>query len=181
MKDILSSLHPDVQLCAASEDDGEILFDLFAASRADLIASIPNLDAAQKEKFLRLQFQAQRDQYLTQFSNAQWDLVVIRGRVVGQILVAPIGDELRLVDVSLLPEFRNRGIGGALLRDLLDRAASENRCVSLHVLPSNPAIHLYWRLGFVGVGEQGPYQHMEWRPAAGASSINGAGLRRSVS
>lgn len=181
MKDLRPSSHPEVQLRTAEEDDGEILFDLFVASRVDLIAAIPNLNAAQKENFLRLQSQAQRDQYLAQFANAQWDLAVTQGRVAGQILVASIGDELRLVDVSLLPEFRNRGIGGALLRDLLDRAASENRCVSLHVLPDNPAVHLYRRLGFINVGEQGLHQRMEWRPAAGAASLDGAGLQRTVS
>ncbi|MDH3389967.1 MAG: GNAT family N-acetyltransferase, partial [Gammaproteobacteria bacterium] len=157
------------------------LFELFAATRNDLIAAIPNLDAAQKENFLRVQFQAQRDQYLAQFTSAQWDLIVSQGRIIGQILVAPIGDEIRLVDVSLLPEFRNRGIGGALLEDLLDRAASENRCVSLHVLPDNPAIHLYRRLGFVHAGVQGVHQRMEWRPAAAdAVSADPAGLRQKV-
>ena len=95
--------------------------------------------------------------------------------------VIRILEERGLVDVSLLPEFRNRGIGGALLRDLLERAASEKRRVSLHVLPDNPAIHLYQRLGFTHAGEQGFHQRMEWQPAAGAASSDGAVLRRSVS
>lgn len=166
MTDLRPCSHPEAQLRTADEDDAEILFELFKASRADLIAAIPNLDAAQKESFLRHQFRAQREQYLAQFTTAQWDLIVCQEQVVGQVLVAPLGDEIRLVDVSLLPEFRNRGIGGALLRDLLERAAHENRCVSLHVLPDNPAIHLYRRLGFVHAGEQGVHQRMEWRPGA---------------
>lgn len=181
MTDLRPCSHPEAQLRTAGEDDAEILFELFKASRAELIAAIPNLDAEQKESFLRHQFRAQRDQYLAQFKTAQWDLIVSQGQVVGQVLVAPLGDEIRLVDVSLLPEFRNRGIGGALLRDLLERAAHENRCVSLHVLPDNPAIYLYRRLGFVHAGEQGVHQRMEWRSrAADAVSATPAALGRAV-
>jgi len=167
MKPLRPSSHREAQLREAGEDDGENLFGLFTASRDDLTAAISNWDAAQQESFMRLQFQAQRDQYRHQYPGAQWDVVIRQDEIIGQILVAAIDDELRLVDVSLLPEFRNRGIGNALLSDLLDKAAGENKRVTLHVLQGNPAVRLYERLGFSHSGEQGIYRRMEWVPVSG--------------
>ena len=92
------------------------------------------------------------------------------GEIIGQIQIAVLDDELRLVDLSLLPEYRNRGIGSALLRDLLDEAAGANKRVILHVSQGNPAARLYERHGFSYVGEQGIYWRMEWRPACAAST-----------
>jgi ribosomal protein S18 acetylase RimI-like enzyme len=181
MKHLRPTSHREAQLREASEDDDEKLFSLFAASREDLLAAISSWDEAQQETFIRLQFQAQRDQYYREFPDVQRDVIVRQGEIIGQILIAPIDEELRLVDVSLLPAFRNRGIGNALLRDLLDKAAGENKRVTLHLLQGNPAVRLYQRLGFSHVGEQGVYQRMEWVSAAGASTENKAQLPTSVS
>ena len=181
MKPIHPSSHREVQLREAGAADGEKLFSLFTASRDDLLAAVSNWDEAQQKTFMRLQFQAQRDQYRCQYPDAHWDVIIRRGEIIGQIIVAPMDDELLLVDVSLLPEFRNRGIGNALLQDLLDKAAGENKRVTLHVLQGNPAVHLYERLGFSHAGEQGIYRRMEWVPASGASSGNKTQLPTPVS
>lgn len=167
MKHLRPTSHREAQLREASEDDDEKLFSLFATSREDLLAAISNWDEVQQETFMRLQFQAQRDQYRRQYPHAYWDVIVRQDEIIGQILVAPIDEELLLVDVSLLPAFRNCGIGNALLRDLLDKAVGENKRVTLHVLQNNPAVRLYQRLGFSDAGEQGIYRRMEWVPACG--------------
>jgi ribosomal protein S18 acetylase RimI-like enzyme len=181
MKHLRPSSHREAQLREAGEDDGEKFFSLFATSRDDLLAAVSNWDEAQQEAFMRIQFQAQRDQYRCQYPYAHWDMIIRQNEIIGQILVAPLDDELRLVDVSLLPEFRNRGIGTALLRDLLDKAASENRRVTLHVLQDNPAVRLYERLGFTNTRKQGIYQRMEWAPSCGASTGDNTQFPASVS
>ena len=99
-------------------------------------------------------------------------MILVHDNVIGQIYVANIDDQLRLVDVSLLPEFRNRGIGNGLLRDLLEEATDEKKRVTLHALQGNPAVRLYQRLGFKHVGDEGIYRRMEWVPAGGASPGN---------
>lgn len=162
--------HHEVYLRKAVKADGDILFNLFAISRADLLVAIANLDDQQRESLMRLQFQAQQDQYRSLYPDARQDLVVMHGEIIGQIQIAVLDDELRLVDLSLLPEYRNRGIGSALLRDLLDEAAGANKRVILHVSQGNPAARLYERHGFSYVGEQGIYWRMEWRPACAAST-----------
>ena len=74
---------------------------------------------------------------------------------------------ISVADVGLLPEHRGRGIGGALMRDVLDEAArARTSPVRLYVEQFNPAFRLYQRLGFTPIGEHGVYVHMEWRPPA---------------
>ena len=69
------------------------------------------------------------------------------------------------MDIALLPEHRNRGLGGALVRELLDEAAAAGCLVSLHVEENNPARRLYQRLGFRDVADVSFYKLMHWEPA----------------
>jgi ribosomal protein S18 acetylase RimI-like enzyme len=162
--------HHEVSLRDATKADDEVLFSLFAVSRADLLVAIAGLDDQQRESLMRLQFQAQQAQYRGHYPNARQDLVVMHGDIIGQIQIAVLDDELRLVDLSLLPEYRNRGFGGALLRDLLEEAADANKRVILHVSQGNPAARLYERYGFSHAGDQGIYWRMEWVPSCTAST-----------
>ena len=85
-------------------------------------------------------------------------------REIGRLYVDRWADEICLMDIALLPEFRNRGIGGALMRDLLAEAEREGKLLSCHVEEANPAKRLYERLGFVVAGEHTFYKLMHWRP-----------------
>lgn len=167
------SSHPAARLREAVDADDAELLKLFAASRVDLLAAISQLDESQRESFMRIQFEARRNQYRRQYPQAHWEVIVTGDKIIGQIVVALVGDEFRLVDLALLPAFRNRGIGSAVLQDLLDEAAGAGRSVSLHVLRDNPALHLYRRLGFVVTGEDDVYRHMQWAPVQRAASANG--------
>ena len=71
------------------------------------------------------------------------------------------------MDIALVPERRGRGIGGALIRDVMTEAGRSGRFVSLHVEPENPARHLYVRLGFVDVEQVGVYLLMHWHALSG--------------
>ncbi len=57
------------------------------------------------------------------------------------------------LSVSILPVWRGRGLGTALLSDLLGYADREALAVSLSVQTENPAVRLYERLGFNRVSE----------------------------
>jgi len=61
-----------------------------------------------------------------------------------------------------LPERRGRGLGEALLRDLMDEAAAAGKDVSIHVEKLNPAMRLYRRLGFAIEEDKGVYDLMRW-------------------
>jgi GNAT superfamily N-acetyltransferase len=74
------------------------------------------------------------------------------------------GAEIHLLDIALLGEFQNRGVGTVLLRGLIDEAVRVQKPLRHTVFVLNTqAKQFYERLGFVVFGEAGAYLHMEWR------------------
>jgi ribosomal protein S18 acetylase RimI-like enzyme len=80
-------------------------------------------------------------------------LIVIRAR-----------KEIRLAEIALLPEDRNRGAGTDLIRDLAEEAKEMGLPLRLHVVKFNRAIGLYLRLGFALVDDTGTHFLMELDP-----------------
>jgi predicted GNAT family acetyltransferase len=79
-------------------------------------------------------------------------------------LTARVDEEIVVIDLVLLPAFRNRGIGTALLRELQQQAQAEQLSLCLHVLINSPARRLYTRLGFREDGFSIPFLRMRWKP-----------------
>ena len=156
-----------VELRPACPSDQGFVQAVYASTRLDELALVP-WTAEQKAAFLEFQFHAQRLSYLNEFPSAEYYIVEYAGQPAGRMIVDRSGSSLLLMDIALLPEFRNRGLGTALLRDLLYEADQAGRPVRLHVEAFNPAMRLYQRLGFVKTGEIGIYSEMV-RPPAGAS------------
>ncbi len=146
--------------------DRDLLFRVYASTRAEEMALV-DWAAEQKERFLRFQFEAQDKYYLEQFPRASFDLILRDGEPVGRLYVDRRDDEIRLIDIALLPEHRSRGIGGAIMERILAEAAAAAKPVRIHVERDNRALGLYRRLGFRDVEEQGVYYLMEWSPAVG--------------
>lgn len=125
----------------------------------------------QKEAFLRFQFEAQHQYYQQQFPDARFDLILLAGEPAGRLYLHRRPDEIRLIDIALLPEHRGRGLGGALMRQILADGEEAGLPVRIHVERNNPALRLYHRLGFESIEDQEVYYLMEWRPAgAGGAS-----------
>ena len=132
------------------------------------MAQVPWTDE-QKAEFLRFQFEAQTKFYAENFPRAEFQIVELAGKPIGRLYLDRREDEHRLIDIALLPEHRGSGIGGGLMRDVLDEAAAVGKMVRIHVEANNPAMRLYLRLGFEMVEEQGVYHLMEWRPPEGSA------------
>jgi ribosomal protein S18 acetylase RimI-like enzyme len=74
----------------------------------------------------------------------------VEGERVGLVLIARRGRVSRVAGMGLVPAHRNRTLGGAMLRPLMEeaRARGDTRMV-LEVIEQNaPAVRLYERLGF---------------------------------
>ena len=126
---------------------------------------------AQKEVFLREQFRLQHHHYHTHYPNARYDIIEKDSEAVGRFYVERMKQEIRILDIALLPKHRGQGIGGALTEELLDEATRLGKFVSLHVEANNPAKRLYRRLGFVDVGEVSFYKLMRWNQPAGTPAV----------
>ena len=144
-------------------DDEAFLYRVYASTRQEELAPLPWTDA-QKTAFLRMQFAAQHKYYLESFSDAQFQIILHNDEPVGRLYVHRREDELRIVDIALLPEHRRAGIGAALLHELLAEADRTRKPVRIHVERFNPALRLYERLGFTRVGDTGVYFLMERSP-----------------
>lgn len=116
----------------------------------------------EKAAFLQMQFEAQHAYYLANYSPARFEVIVVDGEDAGRLYVARWEDDIRIIDIALLPEFRCRGVGSALLRDLLAEGERTRRPVSIHVERNNPALGLYHRLGFQLVEDRGVYQFLKF-------------------
>jgi ribosomal protein S18 acetylase RimI-like enzyme len=87
---------------------------------------------------------------------------MLAGEPIGRLFTNDDESALLLVDISLLAEHRNKGIGQHLMRGLLSQARSTNKPVRLRVRKLNRARTLYERLGFRVTGDNGIYYEMVW-------------------
>jgi GNAT superfamily N-acetyltransferase len=151
-----------VTLRPAQPDDEGLIFTLYAASRSDEMAAW-GWPEAQQEAFLRLQFNGRQQHYKTEYPGAEQQIILLDEAPIGGLLVVRLDQSYRLADIVLLPEYRGKGYGAALIGDLLEEAREASKPVQLFVERFNPAIRLYQRLGFVIVGDIGSHLSMEWR------------------
>jgi len=146
--------------------DADFLYRLYASTRMDEMALV-DWAGEQKEAFLRMQFHAQTEHYRLQYPHAETQIIQRDEAVpIGRLILDRSNDCILLMDIALLPEFRNAGIGTTIMRDLMAEAAQANREVRLHVETFNPAMKLYTRLGFAKSSEQGIYHEMVWKAGA---------------
>lgn len=162
-EDPSARLPGDIGFRPVTDDDQPFLAGLYASTRTEELANVP-WDPDRKQEFLAMQFQAQHRHYQEHFKRARFLVIESGGRPIGRVYVDRRSDEIRLIDIALMPECRNQGLGAALLRDLLDEAGERGLPVRIHVESFNPALRLYRRLGFQPVEDKGVYQLMEWRP-----------------
>lgn len=136
---------------------------LYAATRSEEMAAT-GWSPERREALLAMQFDAQHRHFQRHFPEADFDLVLLDGAAIGRRYLDRRPGELRLIDIALLPEHRNRGLGGALLAELLREADRVGRPVRLHVDVGSPARRLYRRLGFTPLEERGLHLFMERAP-----------------
>jgi ribosomal protein S18 acetylase RimI-like enzyme len=168
-------------LTTATAADREFLFEVYAASRDSEMAAVPWNDA-QKRGFLRMQFEAQDRHYREHYPGAQFQVIHHEGSPIGRLYLDESPDQIRIMDIALLPAWRGAGIGSALLGGILARATASRRVVILHVEHNNPARRLYDRLGFRPAADEGVYLRMEWggQHGCGNPAISNSGSQPPV-
>jgi ribosomal protein S18 acetylase RimI-like enzyme len=142
-------------------EDDLFLARVYASTRGDELAPTGWSDE-DKAVFCRRQFDAQTAHYRENYPGASFQVIERDGEPVGRLYVARWKKEIRIVDISLLPEHRGSGIGTKLLRELQEEARSAGKSLTIHVERFNPALRLYQRLGFKQVEDKGVYLLLEW-------------------
>lgn len=155
-----AAAHFDLQYRPFAADDFGFVEALYFSTREEELA-LSDWPAEQKHAFLTQQHNAQHHHYATYYPNAERLILERNGTAIGRLYVDAWAQELRIVDISLMPAARGRGIGEAILRDVIEWAANAGKGVSIHVEKFNPARRLYQRLGFVVTEDKGIYELME--------------------
>src|SRR5947207_1462310 len=143
-------------------EDTSFLARVYASSRVEELA-VTGWSEELKANFCRSQFDAQSAYYAVNYPEASFQIIERDGWPAGRLYVARWEKEIRIVDITLLPEFRGSGIGTKLLHDLQAEARSAGKPLTIHVERFNRALGLYQRLGFELVEDKGVYFLMEWK------------------
>jgi GNAT superfamily N-acetyltransferase len=137
-------------------DDDAFLFRLFCSAHEQTFASL-DMPEEQIDDLLRMQFTAQQSRYRGKYPDAHFDLVLKDEVAIGTLYAMRGPEEFVLIDIALLPEQRNAGNGAQLVAALIQQANTAGKPLQAHVLKDNPAWHLWQRLGFKIVGDDGVY------------------------
>lgn len=146
-----------------TSEDEPFLLELFKSSRGDDLREL-GWDETRIDEFLEMQYQAQRTFDEEDHGKAVDQLILWAGNRAGRLLVESSQTEIRCIDLALLPEFRNLGLGTILMKRLQQEAATSRKPLRLQVIRYNRAIGLFERLGFVRTSETGTHFQMEWKP-----------------
>jgi ribosomal protein S18 acetylase RimI-like enzyme len=147
-----------------TDADLPFLARVYASTRAEELAAAPWSDE-QKAAFLDMQFRAQHADYQTNYPEADWLVALRGGEEIGRLYIERWPSQHCIIDIAFLPEHRGKGLGEALLRDLMDEAKSCGKTVMIYVEKFNPAMRLYRRLGFKTEEDKGVYDLMRWSAA----------------
>lgn len=138
----------------ATPDDAPFERAIYDSTRA------AELDAwgwpeAQREAFLEVQFRAQR----AFFSGRSVRIAEVGGEPAARVVTEQAGAGLRLIDIAVLPVFRGRGLGTALVRALQAEASP----IVLEARRDRPAVCAWYRgLGFRVVGRGALHERLSW-------------------
>lgn len=149
----------------AEEDDRDFLRHVYGSTREAELARVP-WGEAERAAFIAMQFSAQHRYYREQYPQADYAIIMQDTDPVGRLYVNRGAAELRIIDIAVLPAYRNRGIGTGLLRALLVEAAAAGKPLTIHVERFNPALRLYERLGFRAIADKGVYLLLGWTAGA---------------
>jgi GNAT superfamily N-acetyltransferase len=144
-------------------EDESFLLAVYSSTRADEMAMVPWSDE-QKNAFLLMQFQAQIQYYRERYPQASFDVIKLDNKSIGRFYVAELDDQIRIIELTILPEHRNKGIGSKLIEEILEKARQQKNPVRIYLENFNPAVRLFSRLGFKPGAEEGIHVLWRWAP-----------------
>lgn len=154
-----------ITLRPAAAADYHFMRLLYGSTREEEMKQFP-FDEFGRKEFLDQQFGAQYQHYQLHYPTCEKNIIEKDGRPIGRLWIDEWRDQIRLVDIALMPQWRGTGVGTMLVREVLERGAKVGKPVTIHVEAYNPALRLYERLGFEKVDTNGVYFLMRWTPPA---------------
>jgi len=137
----------DIQLRNKDEHDLEFLFQLFGEIKiAELNINV--WPEQMKNQLISMQYSCYEQMIISEYPNADDFIIKYNFQNAGRLQLNKDDSGIKIINISLLPAFRNLGIGSKVIKDLLSEADLGKKPVYLEVDKVNPAFNLYSRLGF---------------------------------
>jgi ribosomal protein S18 acetylase RimI-like enzyme len=134
--------------------DEELLFEVYASTRAEEMARVP-WNPEQKNAFLRMQYQAQKQHYATEYPEASHDIICFDVQPVGRVYLDRGQEKFHILDITVLPRVRGSGVGSVVLKQILAEAGQSGKPVTIYIESFNPSLRLFGQLGFERIAEEG--------------------------
>jgi ribosomal protein S18 acetylase RimI-like enzyme len=154
-----------ITLRDAAAQDETFLREVYASTRANEMALVPWTNE-QKAAFLNFQFDAQNSYYRAQYPAARFQVVCNDDEPIGRLYVLREDEQIRILDVTILPDYRAQGLGSTLIDELLDEAIATKKTLTVWVEADNRSQSLFRRKGFLMVHEEDFNQLLEFRSVA---------------
>jgi ribosomal protein S18 acetylase RimI-like enzyme len=153
-------------------EDIDILKAVYQASRA-WEQALFGFDDVQWLAFIEQQFQLQHHHYRSHYPEANFDCVLQNEIAIGRLYVDHGATTIQLMDINLLPQFQQQGIGTHLLLQLIEEAEQSQKSLRAYVEENNHARAWYAKHGFSEVSQHAPYILIERCFAKPSTSIQG--------
>jgi len=146
------------------DEDSEFLFSVYKSMRDWELAQTQRT-VKEVEKFLRNEFQAQYDFYRTKFPDGRYDVITLGSKDIGRRILINDDEALLFADLTLLPEFRGKGLGRKIVEFAKDEAKKVGKVIRYFVRTGNePTKRCSVRFGFRQKPYDGDYDIFEWSP-----------------
>ncbi len=140
--------------------DGPLLRAIFTSCRS---AEFDSLPAPVVTALLESQFRMHRMDRERRWSHARDEIIEYRGVPAGRLTVSRTPEEIRVVDMSILPGSQGQGIGTTVLTELTDEADQTGLPLRMMNIADRARDPLFRRLGFRVVGDFGSDVELERR------------------
>lgn len=152
-----------LQLKGMEQKDIPFLYEVYKSTRIDELAVV-NWTKNEMENFFIMQFNLQHKQYIENYKNGNFDIILFNDLPVGRLYVERAKKDIRVIDIAILKEYRRKGIGSTLISTLIEESERTKLPLSLHVERDNPIMPFYKKIGFKELEDRGIYIFMERLP-----------------
>lgn len=151
-----------VTLRDATAEDQQFLLRVYATTRAAELELTP-WTADQRHAFVQMQFEAQLRHYSSFYSASIQQVILSDREPVGRLYLNRTADEIQILDVTVLPDHRGRGIGSAVIEGVLEEARLKGWNARIYVDSGTPYVGFFERRGFCAMADDGVNTLMMWR------------------
>ena len=152
----------DINLREIQNSDLPVLCKIYGSTRTEELEKGTNWNREQKQFFIEQQFFAQHEYYQNNYTGAKFYIIEKDNNVIGRLYIDFFFEKkgFRIIDITLLPDWRKKNIGSLILNEIIKKASEENMKVSIHVESFNPAMNLFIPVVFepaaIRSSDQGP-------------------------